>query len=125
MPSPLPDGFECAPGTVPGWLNEDGLPTGCVGDDPMPGEPDVIVVTPLPSPEPTVTMPIELPELEPFVDEPPAVLDPPQAVEVQPVPRETLPETGPIAQDVSAFGAVLIVAGLLMMLGQWLWRETR
>lgn len=36
MPPALPDGYECPAGTVPGWLNSDGLPTSCVGDSPMP-----------------------------------------------------------------------------------------
>lgn len=34
MPPALPDGFVCPPGTVPGWLNGDLLPTSCVGDAP-------------------------------------------------------------------------------------------
>jgi len=37
MPPPLPEGYVCAPYTVPGWLGEDGLPTSCVGDHPCPG----------------------------------------------------------------------------------------
>ena len=37
MPPPLPDDHVCAPHTVPGWLNEAGLPTSCVGDHPCPG----------------------------------------------------------------------------------------
>ena len=36
MPPALPDGFVCPEGTVPGWLNDDGLPTSCVGDLPIP-----------------------------------------------------------------------------------------
>lgn len=48
-PSPLPEGYVCEPGTVPGWLNEDGLPTGCVGDMPDPGALDG------PTPEPSFT----------------------------------------------------------------------
>ena len=30
-------GLECPEGTVPGWLNENGEPTSCVGDSPQPG----------------------------------------------------------------------------------------
>ena len=48
-PPPLPEGYACEPGTVPGWLNEDGLPTGCVGDMPDPGALDG------PTPEPSFT----------------------------------------------------------------------
>jgi hypothetical protein len=29
-------GLECPEGTVPGWLNENGEPTSCVGDSPQP-----------------------------------------------------------------------------------------
>lgn len=35
-PPPI-DPSICPEGTVPGWLNEDGLPTGCVGNEPNPG----------------------------------------------------------------------------------------
>jgi hypothetical protein len=83
MPPPLPDGFECDPGTVPGWLNEAGLPTSCVGDHPCPGfdaetclvddnavqptpiftppiaeYPDPLPLDPLPTPEATVVVPV-------------------------------------------------------------------
>ena len=40
-PSPTPV-LECPAGTVPGWLDESGNPTSCVGDDPQP--------TPIPTP---------------------------------------------------------------------------
>lgn len=36
MPAPLPDGYVCPPGTVPGWLDGNNLPTSCVGDLPDP-----------------------------------------------------------------------------------------
>ncbi len=36
MPPALPDGYVCPANTVAGWLNGDGLPTSCVGDNPMP-----------------------------------------------------------------------------------------
>lgn len=35
---PTPD-LECPTGTVPGWLDENGNPTSCVGDDPQPTTP--------------------------------------------------------------------------------------
>lgn len=134
MPPALPGGFEydCGPDAVPGWLNEEGLPTSCVGNDPNPGEPDIIVVTPGPSPEPTFTigpvepdLPAELPQTEPYPAEGPAAPNPPQAIELHTEARETLPVTGPIGQDVAGFGALLVIAGVAMMLCQWLWRETR
>lgn len=53
-----PPVMNCGPGTVPGWLNEFGDPTSCVGDNPCPevefGQPcpvDILV------PEPVVTAP--------------------------------------------------------------------
>lgn len=49
MPPPLPGGWDhdCGPDSVPGWINEGGLPTSCVGDLPL--------VEPLPNPAPIVT----------------------------------------------------------------------
>ena len=32
---PIAVTLDCPAGTVPGWLGEDGLPTSCVGDDPL------------------------------------------------------------------------------------------
>ena len=83
MPPPLPDDHVCAPHTVPGWLNEAGLPTSCVGDHPCPGfdaetclvddnavqptpiftspiaeYPDPLPLDPLPTPEDTVVVPV-------------------------------------------------------------------
>lgn len=34
-PTPLPTDYTCPEGSVPGWLNADGLPTGCVTDLPL------------------------------------------------------------------------------------------
>jgi hypothetical protein len=50
MPPALPDGYVCPDGTVPGWLNGDGLPTACVGDAAIPGEvfPPALPLNPLP-----------------------------------------------------------------------------
>lgn len=39
--------IDCPEGTVPGWLDEFGNPTSCVGDEPNPGG-----WTPMPSPSP-------------------------------------------------------------------------
>lgn len=32
---PVAEVPDCPPGTVPGWLDESGNPTSCVGDDPL------------------------------------------------------------------------------------------
>lgn len=44
--------LDCPPGTVPGWLDELGNPTSCVGDSPCPGleATDCVVVAPEPAP---------------------------------------------------------------------------
>jgi len=78
----VPPVLNCLPGTVPGWLNEHGDPTGCVDDHPcvanefqdwdcnpvVPAEPVMVpeeevpptVVAPVPTqPEPDVTVPDE------------------------------------------------------------------
>lgn len=34
-PPALPEGFVCPDGMVPGWLNSGGMPTSCVGDEPL------------------------------------------------------------------------------------------
>jgi len=130
MPPALPGGwdYDCGPDKVPGWLNDEGLPTGCVDNNPTPGEP---------TPEPTVTMPVEPPEaapeptpepdiypsalpLEPLPDAPPAttegqVLNPPQ-VHV----RDELAMTGP--GDVAGWvfaGVLLVAVGLFVALNEW------
>jgi len=97
FPPPLPDGYECPPYTVPGWLNQDGLPTACVGDHPCPG------FDPVTCEAPADEFPPALP-LDPLPTENAA------PVVVQPVPRE-LAETGP-AQVVEPFAWA--VAILLM-----------
>lgn len=128
MPPALPGGFDydCGPDKVPGWLNEEGLPTGCVDNNPNPGEPN---------PEPTVTMPVEPPvevapkpepdiypsalPLEPLPEAPPVtgegqVLNPPQ-MHV----RETLPETGPDLAGWVVAGVLLIAVGIFVALNEW------
>ena len=42
--APCPPPLVCAPGTVPGWLDEAGNPTSCVSDDPRP----TVTETPVP-----------------------------------------------------------------------------
>lgn len=93
-PAPWPD-LDCPDGTVPGWLDDDGLPTSCVGDTagniPDPADPD-----------PAVTSDVS------------AVDDTPRAATASPW---ALAATGSPAALVTvaaltlvAFGAVLIVA---------------
>lgn len=88
--------LNCEPGTVPGWLNEHGDPTSCVGDlpcppvpfgEPCPGDPAPEVA---PAPQPpadAVTPPVA----------PVAPAEPVVAAEVAPAPAEA-----PLAADVAA-----------------------
>lgn len=39
MPEIQEPPFECPPNKVPGWLDENGQPQGCVDNDPTPGVP--------------------------------------------------------------------------------------
>lgn len=55
-PSPEPPPLVCPEGTVPGWLDEAGNPTSCVGDDPQPTPPPTPTVTETPVP-PTAPAP--------------------------------------------------------------------
>lgn len=115
MPPALPDGYICEPGTVPGWLNEEGLPTSCVGDDPMV------------EPEPEEDIPVELPLVEPLTEEvvepvAPIVEAPAQVVEEvvvvtsEPIPGvDVLAETG-LESDVllvTFFGVAILIAGVV------------
>lgn len=43
---PVAEVPDCPPGTVPGWLDQSGNPTSCVGDDPL-VEPSPELGTPL------------------------------------------------------------------------------
>jgi hypothetical protein len=112
MPPPLPDGYECGPGTVPGWLNEEGLFTSCAGDLPNPGEQ-------APGPDESLEIyPSPLP-LGPLPDAPPAttegqVFHPPQ-MHV----RDTLPETSPDLAGWVLAGVLLIAVGLFVALNEW------
>jgi len=104
-PEPLPEGYVCPEGTVPGWLNTDGLPTSCVGDLPL--------VEPRPEPSPSVSVapPIaEFPEPLPLDPLPPEI-GVPQVVAPS-TPRE-LAETGPVdLLTAIVFGVILILAGV-------------
>ena len=120
-PSPLPDGFVCEPGTVPGWLDSDGLPTSCIGDLPNPGDGVTFTAEPAPvEPAPAEPAPVEPAPVEPAPAEP-------APVEPAPMPTEStvaidaplgvggiasLPETGAEPALLIAL-AVGIAAGAL------------
>lgn len=125
--------LDCPEGTVPGWLDEQGLPTSCVGDLPCPGEEEcergeANPWTPemgeaVPAPEPTVTMPVEpdiypsaLP-LEPLPEAPPAteesVLHPPQVVE-----RDELAMTGPDTLGWLVIAVLAVAVGAFVVLNE-------
>ena len=100
MPPPLPDDHVCAPHTVPGWLNEAGLPTSCVGDHPCPGfdAETCLVDDNAVQPDVEICLPVEGPGgcNEVFPD--PLPLDPlptPEATVVVPVMPRELALTGP------------------------------
>ncbi len=101
FPPPLPLDYECPAGTVPGWLNGDGLPTSCVGDDPL--------VEPRPEPTPAVT-------LMPPIAEVPHEGEIGTAVDVYPV-RE-LADTGPhnYTDPGMWLAAVLFVTGVALFM---------
>lgn len=102
-PTPLPTDYVCPDGTVPGWLNADGLPTSCIGDlplvDPLPDR------TPGPSPFPLLTPPPA---------DPSATL-PPELGTPQDVVRE-LAATG-LADEPAWFLLALVVAALAIAVG--------
>ncbi len=62
--------FECPPGKAPGWLDENGMPQGCVDDNPTPGKPkdEIPPVDEIPTPEtpgePVVVVPTDTPAPE-------------------------------------------------------------
>lgn len=111
---PLPDSYVCPDGTVPGWLNIDGLPTSCVGDLPL--------VEPLPEREVNPT-PIPAMPPAPFEDGElgtPQDVTPHTHVEV-PSQRE-LAETGPVDPlTVLLFGSIVLSAGV----ATWLTRMSK
>ena len=121
MPPPI-DPTLCGPGTVPGWLNEDGLPTSCVGDDPNPGDEPAPVPTftaePAPVPQPST---VDEAEVNPGPLPPALPLDP--MPETQTVTEQqwsdhgTLAETGPLENVMG----VLVVAAMLIVVGWLTW----
>lgn len=108
MPQPI-DPDSCLPESVPGWLNEDGLPTGCVGDSPL--------VEPLP--ERTVSP-------EPIPVLPPAPLDGEIGVPVTVYPQapRELAETGPVDPlQIVVFVIIVVVAGIGTIVTRWNGRD--
>lgn len=52
-----PESVDCPPGTVPGWMDENGYYSSCVSDVPYWPEDDAGYPAPAPSPTPPVTVP--------------------------------------------------------------------
>ena len=102
-PPPI-DPETCLEGTVPGWLNANGLPTSCVGDLPL--------VEPLPEREVGNPIPPLLPE--PFDGE----IGVP--VTVYPQGPQELAETGPFDPLlVVVFAVILVLAGVATVVTRW------
>lgn len=100
FPPPLPLDYECPAGTVPGWLNEAGLPTSCVGDDPLVG--------PRPEPTPTAT-------LMPPIAEVPHEGEVGTAVDVLPVRELADTGAGQIVDPIAWVAAFLVMAGIVFV----------
>lgn len=93
--------LNCPEGTVPGWLDENGLPTSCVGD------------LPLVEPRPEVT---PIPELTPpIVEVTPDPLIPPVDVYPSPLPLDPMPDV--LAAAGADVSQVVLVAVLLVAVG--------
>lgn len=106
-PTPPAPALECPAGTAPGWLDESGLPTSCVGDDPCPEteEPDC--------PEaPAPTVPTHPSEESPGVPLPRTF---PKPLPLTPV--EHVDELAYTAVDPFAIGAASAAGGILVGLG--------
>lgn len=116
------DGFDpasCPPGTVPGWLDENGVPTSCVGDHPCPeymdtvpptgpcpGDPGYVAPAPDPAPAPAAPPPPEpAPEQAPPAPEPAPVVAPAPTPSIEPT-RAVEPTASPTPTPVPA---VLVV----------------
>lgn len=108
----IPEGppvFDCAEGTVPGWLDEDGFPTTCVNDTPeTPATPPVVPVTTEPEAETPAPSPSVAPPA-PVTVAPVPVTD---TVTVTPENPRELAATGPAAHSM-----LLAIAGVLVGLG--------
>jgi len=106
-PLPAIGAESCAPGTVPGWLNENGEPTACVSNHPCPGfDADAC---PLDVNPPADPMPIVVP------DPTPGVLIPPSVITSNPDLPDTLAQTG-LADDAGLI-PLGIGAGIAALLG--------
>lgn len=83
--------FECPPNKVPGWLDENGMPQGCVDNNPNPSNPKEDMVVPE---VPAIEVPAEL-----------------EAVEVVPVAPEAI-ETG--VTELAETGTAEVITGVLL-----------
>lgn len=99
--------FECPPNKVPGWLDENGMPQGCVDNNPNPLKPKEDMVVP------------EQPAIE--------VPEPIESVGVTPTPPEYI-ETGVLAETGTTevitgvlVGIALVIAGIATI---WKGRKT-
>lgn len=101
-PATTPPVMVCPPGTVPGWLDEDGLPTSCVENNPtpLPTEPPVIA-----PPAPPVHTPATTPSAEPV-----ALVTP--ATSAAGTPTPTNGELAPTGFDPT----FLLISGTLLLL---------
>jgi LPXTG-motif cell wall-anchored protein len=108
-PTPLPIDYTCPDGTVPGWLNADGLPPSCISDLPL--------VEPLPEPTPVRTIDPNQPELIPPIDICP--IDCGTEQPVTPAQPDQLAATGFDAAPLT----VLLVAALIATLAGLLLRK--
>lgn len=100
----LPDGYVCPEGTVPGWLNADGLPTACVGDLPL--------VEPLPERTPGEDIGELIPPIEVW-PAPPVLVEP--SVPAVPPSAPSLPDTGADLLSAVVVGVVLLAIGAWML----------
>lgn len=112
MPPPI-DPSLCGPGTVPGWLNEDGLPTSCITDLPMVEIPEDVVFEAEPAPVPPP--PVVVAEPAPFEPAPEFTLPDTSTGEVATWDREELAHTGPFEDVLLGFfiGFALVGIGVL------------
>lgn len=116
VPEPLPGGFDydCGPDKLPGWLNEEGLPTSCVSNEALPGPPPHFTAEPAPVENGPLI-------LEPEADaEDAAVLDPPQVtypetIESFPTPMPLTPMPDELAMTGPADVALGVILGVLFI----------
>lgn len=121
MPPPI-DPSLCGPGTVPGWLNEDGLPTSCVGDLPMVEIPEDVVFEAEPAPFTPPVFEAEPAPVEPAPVEPAPIIEPEFTLpdtstgEVATWNGDELASTGPFEDVLLGFfvGFALVGIGILV-----------